>query len=370
MAIRSLLAAFSTLTAPSQTKSLGQLPNLLRVSGNSFGPRGPRPFAAAITRARDGVLGNGKAEARQLISILCDDRPGPHPTIVLGGFVPDSTEQVFSLRRMLFRNGSVYYLNYSRRGFSIELFCAQLNDLVEELTVMRGQRPVIFTVSFGGGLLVEWLRRSHVGQGRTDIAGAILVSPVACLDDVLDPEEFKPTTLTGRALKPYFGPPETLNNSVLERSQSIFSKMFNSGSQNREALLGLMQAHEIDPFLERVIVSIRGLDYAGASERVRALGQFVAPDNRSLPGGPVFTDAPALILYAENEGTVLTRNSPTRAAFNSDLERLFPQGECRIVAGGASPVQHASLIFHHHQFLPHVAGFYKKLRARLISVAA
>jgi hypothetical protein len=288
----------------------------------------------------------------------------------LAGFVPDSTEQVFLLRRMLFRSGSVYYLNYSRRGFSLDLFCAQLDDLVEELTVLHGQRPVIFTVSFGGGLLVEWLRRSRAGHRRTDIAGAILVSPVTCLGDVLDPAESKPTTLTARALKPYFGPPETLNNSVVERSQSIFSKMFKSGSQNREALLKLMKADEIELFLERVITSIKGLDYAGASERVRALGELVEPVDWSSPDQAMLSKAPTLILYAENEGTVLTRNSPTRAAFYGDLERLFPQGECRIVTGGASPVQHASLIFHHHQFLPHVAGFYKKLRTRLVSVAA
>jgi hypothetical protein len=370
MPITSLLAAFSAWTAPHQIKPFGQLPDFLRASLNPSRPKGPRHFTATITRARDDVLGRGQAESRQLISILCEDRLGPHPTIVLGGFVPDSTEQVFPLRRTLFRSGSVYYLNYSRRGFSIELFCAQLNDLVEELTVLHGQRPVIFTVSFGGGLLVEWLRRSHAGQGPTDIAGAILVSPVACLGDVLEPGQSKPATLTGRALKPYFGPPETLDKSVVERSQSIFSKMFNSGAQNREALLGLMRSDDIDPFLERVLVSIRGLDFAGASERVRALGRFVAPDALSSPGCPALTQAPVLILYAENEETVLTSNSPTRAALNGDLERLFPQGECRIVTGGASTVQHASLIFHHHQFLPHVAGFYKKLKTRTISVAA
>jgi alpha-beta hydrolase superfamily lysophospholipase len=323
-----------------------------------------------ITRARDDALGRGQAQPRQLVNILCEDRPGPHSTIVLGGFVPDSTEQVFLLRRMLFRSGSVYYLNYSRRGFSLDLFCAQLDDLVEELTVLHGQRPVIFTVSFGGGLLVEWLRRSRAGHRPADIAGAILVSPVACLGDVLDSAESKPTTLTARALKPYFGPPETLNNSVVERSQSIFSKMFSSGSQNREALLGLMKADDIDHFLERVIVSIKGLDFAGASERVGALGQFLELGAWSAPAQTALTDVPTLILYAEVETTVLTGISPTRAALNRDLARLFPQGECRVVTGGTSPVQHASLIFHHHQFLPHLAGFYKKLRTFKIRVAA
>jgi pimeloyl-ACP methyl ester carboxylesterase len=323
-----------------------------------------------VTRASDAALMRGVGEPRQLATILCEDQPGQHPTIVLGGFVPDSTEQVFLLRRMLFQSGSVYYLNYSRRGFSLELLCAQLDDLVEELTVLRGQRPVIFTVSFGGGLLVEWLRRDRAGLRPADIAGTILVSPVACVGDVLDPAESKPATLTARALKPYFDPPGKMSHTVVERSQAIFSKMFNAGAQNRDALLGLMNADEIGPFLEGIMVSIKGLDFAGASERVRALGQFVEPDAWSAPDRTVLTEAPTLILYAESEGTVLTGNSPTRAALNTGLMQLFPKGECRVVTGGASPVQHASLIFHHHQFLPHVANFYKNLKAGKVSVAA
>ncbi len=351
-------------------QSVGVRRNPVQVFGDLPRMAQPRPFTPAVTRARDSALEHGMAEARQLATILCENRPGPYPTIVLGGFVPDSTEQVFLMRRMLFRSGSVYYLNYSRRGFSLDLLCAQLDDLVEELTVLRGQRPVVLTVSFGGGLLVEWLRRSRAGLRRTDLGGAILVSPVACLADVLDAAEAKPSTLTARALKPYLGPPETLGSSVVERSQAIFARMFNAGSQNREILRSLMRGDEIDGFLARVIVSIKGLDYAGASERVRALCQFVEPAAWSAPDLAVLVEAPVLVLYAESEETVLTGNSPTRAALNRDLARLFPQGVCRLVTGGISPVQHASLIFHYRQFLPHVSEFYKGLRARKVRVAA
>ncbi len=333
-------------------------------------PSLPYTFKPSVTRARDVALSGGKAEVRQLATILCEDGPGDHPTIVLGGFVPDSTEQVFLLRRMLFQCGSIYYFNYSRRGFSLELLCAQLDDLVEELTVLRGKRPVIFTVSFGAGLLVEWLRRGQSMQLRVDIAGTIMVSPVACVGDVLNPAESKLTTLTARALKPYFDPPGERNPLVVERSQAIFSKMFNAGAQNRDALLGLMNADEMGRFLEAVIASIKGLDFAGASERVRALSQFVEPDEWSAPDFSVLTEVPTLILYAENEGTVLMGNSPTRTALSRDLLRFFPQGKCLVVTGGDSPVQHASLIFHYHQFVPHVAHFYKALRAGRVSFAA
>lgn len=344
--------------------------NVFRPTRQPKCPPPPRIFMPSITRARNAALCQGIAEPRQLATILVEDRPGRHPTIVLGGFVPDSTEQVYLMRRMLFQSGSVYYVNYSRRGFSLELLCAQLDDLIEELTVTRGARPVILTVSFGGGLLVEWLRRARAAQRSADIAGAIFVSPVACIGDVLDPLEPKPKTLTARALKPYFDPPDTISRSVVERSQAIFSKMFNSGAQNRAALLGLMNAVEIERFLREVIVSIKGLDHAGASERVRALGQFVEPGEWRTPDCLGLTEAPTLILYAESEGSVLTGNSPTRSALEGDIQRLFPSGECRVVTGGSNPVQHASLIFHHLQFLPHVEDFYRELKARKVRVAA
>lgn len=83
------------------------------------------------------------------------------PTIVLGGFVPDATEAVFLLRHTLLRSGSLYCFNYPRRGFSNDLLFAQLHDLVDELVLPRGRPPVIFAVSFGAGLLIEWLKRAR-----------------------------------------------------------------------------------------------------------------------------------------------------------------------------------------------------------------
>jgi hypothetical protein len=70
--------------------------------------------------------------------------------------------------------------------------------------------------------------------------------------------------------------------------------------------------------------------------------------------------APALILYAEKEGSVMADTSPTRRLLERSHEALFPRSECRVVSGGPTPAQHASLIFHHHQFLPHIAAFYRE----------
>jgi hypothetical protein len=97
------------------------------------------------------------------------------PTIVVGGFVPDATEQV-EFQRSLFRGyGSIYYLNYPRHGFSSEMFFAQLADLIEDLN-NRDQKPVLFGVSFGCGLIARFLQDSgHASdpRGRHDQPGPL-----------------------------------------------------------------------------------------------------------------------------------------------------------------------------------------------------
>ena len=80
-----------------------------------------------------------------------------------------------------------------------ELF-AQLEDLVEELAEVHGQQPVIFSVSFGVGLVMEWLKRARREGRQIELRGLVLISPVACVEDLLAPGEAKPTTLLGRAI--------------------------------------------------------------------------------------------------------------------------------------------------------------------------
>jgi hypothetical protein len=53
------------------------------------------------------------------------------------------------------------------------------------------------------------------------------------------------------------------------------------------------------------------------------------------------------------------------------LPTFFSRGEMRIVRNGSgNPVQHASLIFHYFQFLPHIVEFYRGLKSRKFRVAA
>jgi len=371
MPVPSLPAALFTWTSFARMTPPQPFSSFIRTTGYRLRPPRPLPHAATVTRFRDAVLAEGNAEPRQLATLLCERRPGDRPTIVLGGFVPDATEQVFLMRSLLLKSGSVYYFNYPPGGFSLDLLCAQIDDLVEELTLRRGVRPIVFSVSFGGGLLIEWMRRVRAAGRRPEVAGVVLVSPVACAADVVDPAKPKAATLVGRAVKPYFDRGDSMDSASIERSRAIFAKMFESGVHNREAIRALMSAAESARLRQNVLATIRRIDFAGACERVRALGRLEEPGAWiGAPGLPPLCDAPALILYAENEASVITGNSPTRLALEEGHPALFPRGECRIVTGGASPVQHGSLIFHYYQFLPHVARFYRGLKTGKFRMAA
>ncbi|MES2693637.1 MAG: alpha/beta fold hydrolase [Verrucomicrobiota bacterium] len=357
------LVAFTRFTPPQP------LHTFLRTTGYKLRPPRPLPHLAQITRSQDAVLASGQSAPHQRASLLAEKRPGPVPTIVLGGFVPDATEQVFLLRGFLLKHGTVYYLNYPRTGFSLDLICAQLDDLVTELNALHGQRPVLFGVSFGAGLILEWLRRSRLSNRAPELSGTIIISPVACAADIVAADEPKPSTLIGRALKPFLDAGSQVAPSVIEKARIIFTKMFEAGAQNQTSLRALMSAAELRHLHASVIAAIQSIDFTGACERLSALRQL--PALSAWDGGPrPLSTAPALILYAEKEGAVLHDRSPTRAALSTTLSAFFPSGTHHIVSGGTSPVQHASLIFHYFQFLPPIAGFYRQLKTRNVRLAA
>lgn len=361
----SALAAFARFTPPAPVHTF------FRSTAYKLRPPCARPHRCAVTRAQDEMLARGLAAPHQRAALLREHRFGPVPTIVLGGFVPDSTEQVFLLRGFLLRQGSVYYFNYARGGFSPDLICAQLDDLVEELNAIHGQRPVIFAVSFGVGLALEWLRRARAAGRSPQLAGLVLVSPVACAADIVTPGEPKPSTLIGRALKPYLDAGGRTEAATVEKSRAIFAKMFEAGAQNREALRALMTADELRFLRTAVLGAIQQIDATGACERVQALRDMPPLTAWATPASLPLSDAPALVLYAEKETAALAADSPTRRAFESALAAFFPRGEQKIVtAPNGQPVQHASLIFHYFQFLPPIAEFYRRLKSGKTQLAA
>lgn len=304
-------------------------------------------------------------------SVLHETGSGRIPTIVLGGLVPDATEQVFLVRRFLLKSGDVYYVTYAREDFSLDAVCAQLDTLVAQLAE-RGEAPVVFGVSFGGGLLLEWLRRSRVAGRNPVLAGVVLVSPVSCVADLIAPGAAKPATLIGRALKPFLEGEGMVSDAAVEKARSIFLRMFEAGAQNKVALRMLMTGQEAERLKQGVMTTIRGLTAVGARARVRALAEMRGPNEYFQPALLPLTGAPALVLFAEREDAVLDAAAPVRLALERALPAYFPAGRQREVRGrpGDGEVQHASLVFHVYSFLPHLQSFYREVRRGSFALAA
>ncbi|WP_415909577.1 alpha/beta fold hydrolase [Oleiharenicola sp. Vm1] len=176
---------------------------LLRTTGYKLRPPRALEHPPRVTARQAPLLASGLVGPQARAQVRVEERGGALPAIVVGGFVPDATEAFYLLRGGLLRHGSVFYFNYPRRGFSTDLFLAQLEDLIAEIATLRGQRPALIAVSFGAGLVLELLRRAAARGETLPLAGLTLVSPVACTADLIDVRAPKPTTLLGRVLLPY-----------------------------------------------------------------------------------------------------------------------------------------------------------------------
>ncbi len=326
-------------------------------------PHRPDPGSAA------GAVADGPGANRA--AVLHERGSGRLPTIVLGGLVPDSSEQVFLLRRFLRHSGDVYYFHYPRDGFSLDTLCAQLSALVGELCA-AGQPPVVFAVSFGAGIVLDWLRRTRVAGGTVSIAGLVFISPVTCVADLIAPGASKPGTLLGRALKPYLDAGDAPSDAVIEKSRVLFLRMFESGAKNKETLRLLMTQDESTRLRNAVLATIHAVTFAGARKRVEALAQMVPPTEYFSPRVLPLTNAPTLVLFAEDEDVVLDASAPVRLAFERASRAYFPQSVARVIAAkaGEAPVQHASLVFHVFEFLPSLQAFYQRLRRAPLPAAA
>jgi hypothetical protein len=189
--------------------------------------------------------------------------------------------------------------------------------------------------------------------------------------DLINPSAAKAATLLGRALQPYFQSDGAGEAELIGKSRLIFSRLFESGAQNKTALHALMSPGELARLRANVSDVIRGISPTGARERVSALQSMCAPPAYFSPGFLPLTGAPALILYAEREEAVLDRGSPTRFAFTSAHRAYFPDSRVQQVTNPfGAPVQHASLIFHAFNFLPPLSAFYQRLKPRRLQAAA
>lgn len=302
-------------------------------------------------------------------TILHERGEGRTPTIVLGGLVPDSSEQVFLLRPFLLRRGDLYCIQYPREDFALDVICAQLSELVEEL---EATPPVILGVSFGAGIALEWLRRRRAAGSEPRLAGLALVSPVACVEDLVALDIPKPRTLLGRALRPFLAAEGPELEGAVDRARMLFMRMFEAGAQNKAALRMLMTRAEAERLQATVSDTIRALTAAGARARVAALRAMLPPSAYFSPASLPVSNAPSLVLFAEKEDSVLDPASPTRFALERAGGAFLPAVRVATVRArpGCAPVQHASLIFHVDEFLAHLRPFYQRIHRRSLPLAA
>ena len=314
-------------------------------------------FAPKLRHREYEVLKQNQDSYRSRCQIFREKGVGNVPTIVLGGFVPDATESVEFQRKLLRRHGSIYYVNYARNGFCQEMFTAQLTDLIEDLA-RRGQKPLVMGISFGCGLLSNFLRLADE-QMHESIRGLILVSPVITADDLIRPAEQKRDgvrMLESNLEKIVAADPadEAGISKQIERSRRCFQALFNAGAENRTLNVRHLA-------IRKKINNVIGYTTArGGFERVTALRDFRFPlFSRSLFPGPV------LVLLAENESDILVSTSPTLKLFSepSLYTRLFPDCQLKTVKSGIAGdgVSHASLIFHHEAYNGLLEGWYDKL---------
>lgn len=360
----SLAPALSFLQALRRTPPAQPLRTLVRAAARRLGPPHRETLSSDPGPAVRAALAAGVGAPAALATVTREARPGPRPTLVLGGFVPAAAEQVYLLRGYLARQGPVYYFDYARDDFSLPLLAAQLDDLTADIAAREGAPPVVVAVSFGAGLVLDWLRRARLaGRPSPTVAGLVLVSPVCCAGDIVAPGQARPSTLLGRALAPLL----TANDpaaaaTAVERARAIFARMFEAGAQNQAALATLLTRWELTELRAGVRQTINGITPAGALARVRALAAFACPSSYLTPELLPLSTAPTLVLYAEREDAVIDATSPARLALERSCRAFFPAGRVALVVNPrGAPVQHASLVFHLENFLPHFGRFYRAL---------
>lgn len=365
-AAKRISLALSYLAAFGHTPPAQPLRTLIRTATRRFNPPRREVLSSVAGPAVRAALARGEGSVEALAGVARERHRGGQPTLVLGGFIPEAAEQVYLLRGYFSRQGSIYHLDYPKADFSCALLAAQLDDLVAEIAAREGAPPVVVAVSFGAGVVLDWLRRARVaGRPSPALAGIVLVSPVCCADDIVGADETRPTTLLGRALQPMLAASGSATEVAVAKARQIFARMFEAGAQNQTGLALLMTRVELADLRRRVLGAIANVTAGGALARVRAMQTMASPASYFTPEILPLSEAPTLILYAEREGAVIRDGSTARQILEQSCGAFFPRGRCRVVSNPRGPpVQHASLIFHAENFLGFFGKFYRGLRNR------
>ena len=262
-------------------------------------------------------------------------------------------------RRLLTQFGTIYYLNYPREGFHLQLFQAQLADLVECLN-LRGERPVLLGVSFGAGLVAAFLR-DILPREELAIRGVLFVSPVLCAEDLVRPASERSGGVRmlesnlRRILSARTDSPDEVERQI-ERARRCFQGLFGLGAEQRPLTLRHLAIRD------KIMAVIDKTPARGGYERTLAIQEFRQPETE----GPLYA-GPVLTLLAEAEESLLVPTSPTLALCREPRQyhRVFPGGRCLTVTSRQSddPVAHASLIFHHQAYNPIITTWYRRFSA-------
>ncbi len=316
-----------------------------------------KPFSPGRREREFRVMGSVASVHAVRNQIFKEKGAGSLPTIVIGGFVPDATEAVEFQRPLFKKYGSIYYINYSRNAFSVEMFCAQLADLIEDIN-RRGRKPVLFGISFGCGLIRAFLR-SPANDISLKIRGVVMASPVLCTEDLVREEREKGCgvrMLESNLKRILKSDPEREDevSRQIERARRCFQSLFEAGAENREL------KHRHLSIRKKIMDAVAKTPAVGGYQRVLALKVFSQPEVSSQVFG-----GPALVLLAEGEEDILVPASPTLRALRNPESRatVFPRGRVRVVTShnATDAVAHASLIFHHDCYNPHLEAWYDKL---------
>jgi hypothetical protein len=299
-------------------------------------------------------------------------RPKTNPSILVPGFVPDGNEAFFLLRKIFLKLGSVYYVNYPTERFSREALFHQMYDMVRDINGRKfkklGKRgaPFLVGTSFGCSMILSFLRWA-VENGYSEdlkIKGLVLISPVLCLEDVVDLEMTRQKTLVGRAISQLVDVdpdnPQAVEKAM-QKARNIFVKMFTSGRDRLN-----FSAKDLIPVfaIEDEVLNIFNLDVganSGFFHRYLELKQQKPIEVEFL------SDIPTLVLFAEGEQDVLTAKSPTLETLSdiNKLQAIFPNGTVEYVysQGSERKVTHSDLIFQAKRFQEHLVPWLQRMRS-------
>ena len=331
--------------------------------------RGMRLYRPASMRALD-ALRRQRGRLPALATIYRERRArfrgGSLATVVLGGFVPDATEALHCQRRLLRAYGDVYYVNYPRDGFDREALHAQLADLLVDLGA-RGESAVLFGISFGCGLLGDFLAEERLGAAE-HVAGVLWVSPVLSVEDLTGPlpagsRERGACSLVGRVCLPMLDVDVARDGDASVRNgRRFFGKLFTAGSQNRRAMRRLRWRRQGVFLKERILETVAEISSEGARQRLALLRRSCPLAAGEWP--QPLSARPALAIFAEQEDAVLSAAAPVRRLLATGATDVLPRVATEVARSGepGDTVQHASLIFHSYAYNPAIERFYDTLR--------